>query len=228
MIRRIAGVLVRPRATLAELIKAPAWVATWLVILVVWAACGGWLLSTDIGRQAVVDERVRVIETFGGTVTDAQYAALQARAALVGVFHQRRADVVDTAGNLDRLPWACGWSRVWSACSASLSQALALVVHASVVLLVGQLVATPLHYVRESLTSPLNLAAILPLMEEGTVPTRFFGTMDFFALWWMGLLALGLSVLTGRRPGRYLLAVAALYASFAAVVAALIAVIGGA
>jgi hypothetical protein len=111
---------------------------------------------------------------------------------------------------------------------ATMNQAMALVVHASGVLLVGQLVALPFHYVRESLTSPLNLAAILPLMEAGTVPARFFGTMDLFALWWMGLLALGLSMLTGRRTGRYLLALATLYAVFAAVVAVTFAVTGGA
>ena len=35
---------------------------TWAFILIVWAVCGWWLLSTDIGQQALVDERVRVIE----------------------------------------------------------------------------------------------------------------------------------------------------------------------
>jgi hypothetical protein len=86
---------------------------------------------------------------------------------------------------------------------------------------VGQLIATPLHYVRESLTSPLNLAAVLPLMEAGTAPTRFAGTLDLFALWWAVLLAMGLSVLTGRQTSRYLWSIAALYVVFAAVVAVL-------
>ena len=66
------------------------------------------------------------------------------------------------------------------------SQALAIVVHATVVLLIGQVIVTPLHYVRESLTSPLNLAAVLPLMDDGTLPARFFGSLDIFVLWWCG------------------------------------------
>ena len=226
MIRRIAGVVVRPRATLAEVIAAPAWVSTWVAILFVWAICGGWLLSTEVGGQALVDERVRVIETFGGTVTDAQYAALQAsppwwvyftsggRTLLTPPVTLIAAIGVWLVARMERAP-------------ASMAQALAVTVHASVVLVVGQLVATPLHYVRESLTSPLNLAAILPLMEEGTPPARFFGTMDFFALWWMGLMALGLSLIAGQRPGRYLLPLAALYGVFAAVVAVLTEVTGG-
>ena len=91
------------------------------------------------------------------------------------------------------------------------SQALAIVVHASVVLLVGQVIATPLHYVRESLTSPLNLAAVLPLMQDGTAPTRFAGTLDLFALWWAVLL--GIVVLTYKLapplPMRYELGLSA-------------------
>ena len=90
-------------------------------------------------------------------------------------------------------------------------QALSIVVHASVVLLLGQLVATPLHFVRESLTSPLNLAAVLPLMEDGTAPARFAGSLDLFALWWAALLAIGLSVLTRRRSMRYVWSIAAVY-----------------
>jgi hypothetical protein len=226
VIRRIAGVVVRPRATLAEVIAAPAWVTTWLVILFVWAVCGGWLLSTDLGRQALVDERVRVIETFGGTVTDAQYAALQASPPWWVYLTSGGRTLLAPPATLIA---AIG---VWLVARlergrASMAQALALAVHASVVLVIGQLVATPLHYVRESLTSPLNLAAILPLMEEGTPATRFFGTMDFFALWWMGLMALGIALLTGKRPGRYLLPMAALYGVFAGVVAVLIEVTGG-
>ena len=45
------------------------------------AVCGGLLLSTPVGRQALVDERVRVIEALGGRVDDAAYAALQAQSA---------------------------------------------------------------------------------------------------------------------------------------------------
>ena len=51
--------------------------------------------------------------------------------------------------------------------AAPVVQALSIVVHATVVLLIGQVIVTPLHYVRESLTSPLNLAAALPAMDDG-------------------------------------------------------------
>jgi hypothetical protein len=216
----------RPRHTLAEVIQAPAWIATWSVILVTWAILAGPLLLSDVGPQAVVDERVRVIESFGGDVTDSEYAALQASPPWW---------VYLTSGGrtlLTPLATVVVAGGVWLVARAeqvraTMRQSLAIAVHVSVVLLIGQLVATPLHFVRESLTSPLNLAAVLPLMQEGTVQATFFGTMDLFALWWMVLLAMGLSVLTGRPTTRYLGALTAGYVAFAAIVAAVIAVRGG-
>ena len=82
--------------------------------------------------------------------------------------------------------------------------AMAIAVHATVVLAVQQIVATPLHYVRESLTSPSNLAGLMPMLEEGTWPARWFGSIDVFGLWWVWLLAVGLGAATGRRGRDYL------------------------
>ena len=227
MIRRIAGVVSRPRATMAELVAQPAWMATWLVVLLGWALCGGWLLSTDVGRQAVIDENVRVSESFGRNITDAEYAALLAQPPWW--------TYLTSGGRLLLTPVVTLLTAmaVWvvarrAGSEASWQQALAIVVHASVVLLLGQVITTPLHYVRESLTSPLNLAAVLPGMTEGTIPTRFFGSLDFFVMWWCGLLAMGLAALTRRRTTRYAVVLGLFYAGFAAVIAATVAALGGA
>jgi hypothetical protein len=214
------GVVWRPRTILTALMERPVWMGTWAFILIFWAVLGAWLLSTDIGRQALIDERVRVIEAFGGSISDEQYRSLQAHPPWW---------VYATSGGrflLNPVLTLAAATGLWLAARAErgrarFNQALSVVVHASVVLLVGQLVATPLHYVRESLTSPLNLAAVLPMMEDGTGPTRFFGSLDLFALWWAALLAMGLSILTGRRSMRYIWSIAAIYAVFAAIVAGL-------
>ena len=226
MIRRIVGVVLRPRATLAAVIRQPTWLATWLLILTVWAICGAWLLSTDIGRQALVDERVRGVETFGGRVTDSEYEALLADPPLWVYFTSGGRLLLTPQVTLLIAVALWGVARRERA-AVTLSQALAIAVHASVLLVVGQLIATPIHYVRESLTSPLNLAAILPLMQEGTLPARFFGTLDLFAIWFGCVLAIGLSVATARPTARYLVPLAGLYAVFAALMAAIIAVRGG-
>ena len=77
---RLVGVLLRPRRAMqaATAIGWAALAATWLVILAAWLGAGAWLLARPVGRQALVDERVRVVEALGGQVDDAQYQAWQA------------------------------------------------------------------------------------------------------------------------------------------------------
>jgi hypothetical protein len=226
LIRRIAGVVLRPRSTLDELVHRPVWVDTWFFILIVVGLCTGAFLRTDIGRQAVVDERVRVIETFGGAVTDADYATLQARPPWWVYFTSGGRLLLTPAVTL-LVATACWAVARAEGVEARFTQALAVVVHASVVLVIGQLIATPLHYVRESLTSPLNFAAVLPGMDEGTLPARFFGSMDLFAVWWLALIVMGLAVLTRRGTRRYAVSAAAVYLVFAAVMAGVSAALGG-
>lgn len=225
MKRRIAGVFSRPRATFAELARQPRWWDTWILILAVWSACGAWLLTNSVGRQALVDERVRADEAFGGRVSDDEYRQLQANPPLW--------TYVTSGGRLLLSPpvtlmAAAGlWLVARRRANTTFEQALAVAVHASVVLAAGQVLATPMHYVRESLTSPFNLAAVLPLMEEGTLRTRFFGSVDVFAVWWAGLMALGLAVLTGRPARKYVWMAAVGFVAFAGLMTAVMAMMGG-
>jgi hypothetical protein len=107
---------------------------------------------------------------------------------------------------------------------------------------VQQVIATPVHYAYESLTSPTNVAGLLRVFDEGSWPARLFGTIDVFGLWWMWLLSVGLAAATtkpapldsardspeqGRRARRYFWRLMAVYVGVAAVVAAVFAVLGG-
>jgi hypothetical protein len=222
---RVTGVLVHPRATMAEVVRHPAFTTTWVVVLLALALCGGLLLSTPVGRQALVDERVRVTEAVGRRVDDAHYARLQADPPL-SVY-------LTSGGRLLLTPpvtilVAVGLLILARRDGATVPfvTALAITVHATVVLAVQQIVATPLHYVQESLTSPTNVAGVLRLFDEGTWPARLFGTIDVFGLWWMWLLSVGLAAATARPARRYLWRLLAVYVGVAAIVAAVFAVLG--
>ena len=237
--RRVTGVLVHPRATMAEVARHPAFLTTWIVIVLAVVACGGLLLSTPVGRQALVDERVRVTEALGQGVDDAEYAGLQADPPFL-VY-------LTSGGRLLLTPpvtlvVAAGlWLLARSdGVTLRFAAAVAIAVHATVVLALQQVVATPLHYMQESLTSPTNVAGLLRLFDEGTWPARLFGTVDVFGLWWMWLLSLGLAAATappapvddaggpelGRRTRRYAWRLLAVYVGVAALVAAVFAVLG--
>ena len=224
--RRVTGVLVHPRATMAEVVRHPAFITTWVVVLLVVAVCGGLLLSTPTGQQALVDERVRVTEAIGGRVDDATYDRLRSDPP-VSIY-------LTSGGRLLLTPpvtmavtlglMALGW---FEGARVTFVTALAITVHATVVLALQQVVATPLHYVYESLTSPTNVAGLLRLFDEGSWPQRLLGTIDVFGLWWMWLLGVGMTAATGRPARQYIWKLLAVYVGIAAMVAAVFTVVGG-
>ena len=224
--RRLAGVLVHPRSTMAAVVAAPSWLTAWAFVLLVWLTPAGWLLSSDVGRQALVDERVRQVEAFGGQIDDAGYTALQQSPPLMAYF--------TSGGRLLLAPpvtvaVAAGLALLARLDGASLtaSSALAVSVHAAVVLALQQLIAAPVHYLRESLSSPTNLAVFLPALEDGTVGARIFGAVDLFGLWWTWLMAIGLAAATGQPARRYLARLLVVYLGVAAGAAAVMALAGG-
>jgi hypothetical protein len=103
--------------------------------------------------------------------------------------------------------------------------ALAIAVHATVVLALQQVIAMPLHYSMESLTSPTTVAGLLRVFDEGSLPSRLFGTIDVFGLWWMWLLAVGVSAATRRPARQYVWKLLAVYVGVAAIVATVFAVL---
>lgn len=196
---------------------------TWLVLLAIWAGTAGLLLSSPVGRQALVDERVRVVEALGGTVDDATYAGLQA-APPYWMY-------AASGGRLLLLPvvtLAVGAGlALWPGRRAGFVPSLSVAVHASTVLVLQQVVATPLHVVRESLTSPFNLAALLPWFDEGSMPARVLGTIELFGVWWVLLVAVGCAVLAERRAREFVGPLVGAYVGIAAAVAVAVAITGG-
>ena len=174
--RRVTGVLVHPRSTMAEVVQHPAFITTWVVILLAVAVCGGLLLSTAVGQQALVDERVRVTEALGMRVDDAAYARLQANPPLSVYLTSGGRMLLTPPVTILVASGLLILARL-DGSGISFMTALAITVHATVVLALHQIVATPLHYAYESLTSPTNLAGILRLFDEGTWPARLFGTI---------------------------------------------------
>lgn len=223
--RRVTGVLLHPRATMAEVVRHPAFITTWVVVLLVVAVCAGLLLSTPIGQQLLVDERVRVTEAMSGRVDDAAYARLQSDPP-VSIY-------LTSGGRLLLTPpvtmaVAVGVMALGRRDGARVTfvTALAIAVHATVVLALQQLIATPLHYAYESLTNPTNLAGLLGVFDEGSWPARLLGAIDVFGLWWLWLLSLGLAAATGRPARQYIWKLLAVYISVAAIVAAVFVVLG--
>lgn len=223
--RRVTGVVMHPRATMAELVRHPAVISTWVAVLLVVVVCGGLLLSTPVGQQALVDERVRVTEALGNRVDDAEYARLEANPPVLTYLTSGGRLLLTPPVTLLVAAGVLMLARL-DGTAMPFRTALAITVHASVVLALQQVVATPVHYLYESLTSPTNVAAVVRVFDEGTWAARLFGTIDVFGLWWMWLLSVGLGAASGRPGRRYVWRLLAVYVGVAALVAAVFAVLG--
>ena len=91
-----------------------------------------------------------------------------------------------------------------------------------------QLFALPLDYVRETLSSPTNLAVFLPFLDENSFPARLLGSIDLFVIWWSISLAIGLGVLYRKRTGPIATTLLVIYVTIGLVIAAVKTALAGA
>ena len=184
-----------PRATLTQAAKEPRWVDLAAMILAIAVACSSGFLMTRVGQLAALDQQVRQLESFGVVVTDDTYDTLR---SLVPYRPMVAAAVIGIGWPIlwlliARVVWWFGDRRV------TFHQVLAVVVHASAILAVREIVAAPINYARESLGGATSLSMIMPAFGESTFPARLFGAIDIFIVWWVVLIALGLSILYQTR-----------------------------
>jgi hypothetical protein len=224
---RIVGVIVYPRRTFGAIAADPRWAGMLLVITVAAVLLMAVVLTTEVGQQAMLDQQVSTMESFGMTVSDERYAAMEA-----AMPHAASRTALTIAVALPSVLMALagllfGVFKFLGGPAASFRQVLAVVVFSSTILLVQQLIAAPLNYARESLSSPTNLTVFLPYLEEGTFLARALGLIDLFHLWWLAVLSIGLSVLYARPTAAIAGGLLAAYALIATGVAAMMGAFGG-
>ena len=191
-----------PRATLTSAIARPRSLDLAILVVVISAVCSVGFLLTRVGQLAALDQQVRQLESLGTVVTDDIYEQLRRlvpyrplmSAAMIVVGWPAlwliAAGIIRTAGNR----FANGSQR-----GITFAQVLTIVVHASAIFAVRALVAAPVNYARESLGGATSLSVVMPSFSESTFPARLLGAIDIFVLWWVVLVAVGLSMLYQTR-----------------------------
>jgi hypothetical protein len=227
-VARVLGVLTSPRATYADVAARPHWLGVLIVVLIATIAPTTWLLSTAVGQRALIDGQLETFEAFGRTITDQQYQQLERVApytpyitAVGQVVFQPLAALVVSAVAFAVFNGLLG-------ANATFRQQFAVVAFSSVVMGLRALFSTPLNYARESLSSPTNLAAVLPVFEGDTFGGRLLGSIDLFFIWWTINLAIGLGVLYKRRTAPIATTMLAVYGAIALTIAAVRSVFAGA
>jgi hypothetical protein len=216
-----------PRATLTDAIGNPRSLDLAVLIIVISAVCSAGFLMTRVGRLAALDQQARQLESFGVQITDDTYEQLRA--------------VVPYRPVMSAAFIAVGWPIVWLVTARAVhragrragegnpkfAQVLTVIVHASAILAVRALVSAPINYARESLGGGTSLAGLMPAFGESTFAARLLGAVDIFIVWWVVLIAFGLSILYQTRALPIVRWLCAAYAGAAVVLALTQALRGG-
>jgi hypothetical protein len=224
---RVVGIITEPRRTYAAVAAAPRWLGMAILVVVVVGACQMWFQSTAVGKQAMLDESIRQMESFGIKVSDQMYEATRK-----SVMDPPAWRIGLSVGSLVIGPLVI-WTilagllylvfGVFTGGRATFKQLYAVVVHSSVISTLGTLFLTPLNYARESMTSSTNLGVFLPFLPTGSFLARLAGMVDLLLIWWITSLAIGVAVTYKKKTGGVAAVLFGIYALIAVGVAAVMA-----
>jgi hypothetical protein len=230
----LIGVIRRPRRTFEAIVARSTgrrdWSQDWSTVLLLTTLCvaaaGAGVFGTKVGRVALIDEWERSAAAFGRPVDDAGYARLQALSANGVAYGVGRAIISGPValGAVALLVYAVFRGR---RPNVRLTQVLAVVAYSGVLLALRQLVAAPAVLIRETTASATAVGVWFPLFDEASPMARLLAMLDLFVLWWLVVLAVGVSVVYGVRVRRTALAFVGVYLGFALAMAAAMAILGG-
>jgi hypothetical protein len=219
LVARVIGIITAPRETYAVVAAAPRWLGMAILIILIVGGCQMWFQSTQIGKQATLDESVRRLESFGVTVSDQMYEAIrkpimEPPAWRIGVSAAAMVVVppIIWAAMAGLLFLVFG---VFTGGRATFKQVYAVVVHSGVISTLGTLFLTPLNYFRESLSSATNLGVFMPFLSESSFLGRLVGMVDLLLVWWVTSLAIGVAVTYKRKTAGVAMVLFGVYAVIA-------------
>jgi hypothetical protein len=234
LVARYLGIVTSPKATFASIVAHPKWFGMLALTAVIVTVFVVLPLTTEAGRQAALDQQIESMKSMGFTVNDQMYEAMEKGAS--------------------RMPYTTGLTilvlapifaviisgllfAIFNAAlggEAKFKQVLAVVAHAGafmsgVVFSLSAILVGCINYVRgTAMTGVANLGAALPMLPERSFLASFLGAMDFFMIWYLVVLAIGLGVLYRRRTQPIAITLLTIYALIAIVIALVKSRAGGA
>ena len=225
---RILGVIFTPRVAYADVAARPAWLGAMLVVLVLTGGSTFAFLSTEIGKNAMLDQQRQTMESFGVKLNEQAMQRMEEGAGRAPYFAVISQAVFLPVAALAIAGIALAVFNAVLGGDARFKQVFAIVVYSGVILALGALFVLPLDYARETMSSPTTLSVFLPFLEENSFLARFLGSIDLIRVWWFVSLSIGLAVLYRKRTGPIAVTLLVVYAVIALVVAAIQSALSGA
>jgi len=165
------------------------------MFVVVLAAAGVFtFMSTDVGKNAFLDQQVQQRESFGRPLTDAQYEQLERIVPYAPYFGAGFQIVLLPLAGAVIAGIALAVFNAFLGGDGTFKQVFAVVAHSGVVLSLAQIFGLPLAYARQTLSSATNLAVFAPFLDESSFAARLLGAIDLFIIWWIISFAIGIVI----------------------------------
>ena len=222
---RFIGIITSPKETFRTVVAHPKWFGMLALTTAIVVGFTVLPLTTEAGRQAALDMQIEQMKSFGFEVSDQMYAQMERGARTMPYTTGASLLVVSPilAVILAGILFAIFNAALGG--EASFKQVFAIVVHAGafvsgVVFALSSMLLGTINYLRgTAMTSVANLGALAPMLPEGSFAANLLGAVDFFMIWYIFVLAIGLGVLYKRRTQPIAITLFVCYAAFAIVIA---------
>ena len=218
LLSRVIGVLFSPRETYAAVAARPRALGAMTIAAALMIVCQVWFMSTPTGRDIMLDQQVRTMESFGMTVTDEMYSQIESRmeraiftGPLVTLIYIPLANAIVAGILLAVFTMLLGGN-------ATFKHNYSILAHSTIIIALQQLFTVPLS-LASGQAAGANLGVFVPMLDENNVVTLFLGAIDLFFVWWFVSLAIGLGVLYKRRTGPIAFGLLTVYGLIALVLA---------
>lgn len=228
LLARAFGVVLSPRSAYSDVVAHPRVLGALITVVALIAAATFVFLSTQVGQQAMLDQQLSTMESFGVTVTDQMVTNMEQGLARGAYF--------SVAGTVVFVPLVMAIMAglvivVFNAVmggDATFKQVFAIVVHSGFLSALQTLFVMPLNYAKESMSSATSLAVFLPMLDDASFLGMLAGSIDFFRIWSTVSLSIGLAVLYKRRTAPIAWSLLTVYFIIVLVVAGVRAALSGA
>jgi hypothetical protein len=228
LLARIVGVFTSPRATYAGVAARPRVLGALVTVVLIIAAATFAFLSTNVGRNAALDQQLTYMEAFGVHPTPEQLEQIERRTAYSAYFGVASQIVFIPVVMAIIAGIALAVFNAGLGGDATFTQAYAILAHSGFLIALQTLFVLPLNYARESMSSGTNLGVFLPMLDESSFFSHLLGSIDLFRIWWIVSLAIGFGVLYKRRTTPIAVTMLVIYGVIALVVAGVMTAFAGA
>ena len=214
---RAWGVITAPGATMARVVASPRPVGILFLCALVIGMAAATPMFSAAGQQAALDSQVQARDAMGRPMSDQEYATMQritpyfAYITIGQMFIFLPIFSLIIAGLL----WVV-FNTILGG-TASFKQVLAIVTHSSVIGTLGAVLGAPIQVLQNKVTAggPFNLGALLPMLDQSSIPARFLGFTSVFQIWGFIVIGIGLAVLYRRKSANIIIGLILAYSLIA-------------